>query len=394
MEHTPTDRSDSIRTRLWIALCVLAVLPAADLWLVEALNRQHHGEQQRPPAPAVHRFAFDDSGKLRDDPSDRAPRTSTEQDKTPEAAPRAREFGTVQSTVVAIAPVTSPLAASPSFWLVSESAMALLSIAVLFSVALGFVLSAALAVGRMTSHRGFDRPAGAATAGAARTDGRETSRDAYRLAEQLRLDIGEMVHAMRSPIAVVVAYAERLKSVMPSSDARAQRAIDAVGVSGAQLNDLLDGAWRKGNELASLFLAERHIVDLAEILRDVAADESASLVPGRIVLGDAETSRVSAPPGALEGLVDACLSTILADRTCSRVIVTADTANGLARLHLAAERDPTAVAGTTDELSEQEGSPLLVRATRTVAMLGGSLTIAAADGGVRSITMTLPACEV
>lgn len=392
MEHTSTDRSDSIRTRLWFALCVLAVLPVANLWLVEALSRQHPGEQQRPPVPAVHR-SFDDSDKLRDDPSGRTVRASTEHDKTSESTPRAREFGTVQSTVVAIAPATSPLAASPSFWLVSESAMALLSIAVLFSVALGFVLSAALAAGRISPHRVFNRQAEAAPVGATRADQHETSCDARRLAEQLRLDIGEMVHAMRSPIAVVVAYAERLKSIVPSGDVRARRAIDAVGISGAQLNDLLDGAWRKGNELASLFLAERQVVDLADILRDVAADDNASPDPGRIVMGAAGTSPVSAPPGVLEEVVDECLSTILGNRACTRVVATADTANGLACLHLAVERETAEIAGAT-ELSEQEESPLLVRATRTVAMLGGNLTIAAAEGGVRSITMTFPTYAV
>jgi hypothetical protein len=198
----------------------------------------------------------------------------------------------------------------------------------------------------------------------------------------------------RSPvIAVVVAYAERLKSVVSMGDLRAYRAVEAVGISGAQLNELLDGAWRKENELAALFLAERYPVDLAEILRNAVEEESESLDPARVVVGDARVSNVSAPPGVLERIVDECLSTMLSDRSCVRVVATVETARGLACLHLAAERDPSTAIPAADEMDVLEEMPLFVHAARTVTLLGGNLTVVPGEGGARSITMTLPAYE-
>lgn len=393
MEHTSFERSESIRTRLVVALCVLAVLPAANLWLIETLNWQQHGERQRPPALATHRSGIDDPHKMRDGSLGPPAAASSERGMPSEVASRAREFGAVQSTVVAIAPVTSPLAASSSFWLVSETTLALLSTIILFSTALGLVGSAALAAGRMPSPQGSNRHAVAPVADASGVDRHEVSRDASRLAEQVRVDIGEMVHAMRSPIAVVVAYAERLKSVVSVGDLRAYRAVEAVGISGAQLNELLDGAWRKENELAALFLAERYPVDLAEILRNAVEEESESLDPARVVVGDARVSNVSAPPGVLERIVDECLSTMLSDRSCVRVVATVETARGLACLHLAAERDPSTAIPAADEMDVLEEMPLFVHAARTVTLLGGNLTVVPGEGGARSITMTLPAYE-
>ena len=377
-----------------MALCLLAVLPATNLWVVEALDRQHHGKRDGASPLTTHLSALNDPGKLREDLSGQEPKSSSEQGKPSDTTQRAREFGTVQSTVVAIAPIASPLTASPSFGFVSEPTVALLSNAVLFSAALAFLLSAVLAAGRPSSRPGSAGPAQATTAGAVQAEQREVSCDAHRLAGQLRCDIGEMTHAMRSPIAVITAYAERLKNVIPANDARAQRAIEAVGVSGSQLNELLDNAWHRGHELASLFLAERQPVDLATILRDATAEEDETLQAEHVAMGTAEASSVWAPPGALEKVVDELLDTILCNRPHAPVIATVETANGLARLHLAFEGAPAATASSTETTSSLEGMPLLMSANRTVAMLGGNLTATADENGVSSITMVLPSSDI
>lgn len=377
-----------------MALCLLAVLPVTNLWVVDALDRQHHGKRDGTSTVVTHLSALNEPGKLREASSGQEHKPSSEQGKPSDTTLRAREYGTVQSTVVAIAPIASPLTASPSFGFVSEPTVALLSNAVLFSAALAFLLSAMLTAGRPSSRASSTLHAQATTAGELQAERREVSCDAHRLAGQLRCDIGEMAHAMRSPIAVITAYAERLKSVIPASDARAQRAIEAVGVSGTQLNELLDNAWHRGHDLASLFLAERHPVDLAAILRDATAEEDETLQADHVTVGNAEASNVWAPPGAVERVVDELLDTILCNQPRARLIATVETAKGLARLHLAFEGDSAATANSTETTCSLEGMPLLMNANRTVSMLGGNLTATADESGVSSITMILPAADV
>ena len=359
------------------------MLPAANFWVVEALDRQHHGDGARPSTLASHHPLLGTSEKTTGDVSGQSAGASTESARSPEAIQRPREFGTVQSTVVAIAPIASSLAASRSSWLVSEVTAALLLTGVLFSAALAFVLSAVLAAGRTSSG------SGAASHGPQASD-RDVSCAAQLLAEQLRCDVSEMAHAMRSPIAVITAYAERLRSVVATNDTRAQRAIEAVGISGAQLNRLLDGAWQKGNELASLVLAERHAVDLAAILRDVVAEESEMLERGRVAIDDVGAAKVSAPPGVMERIVDELLGTLLANSPSSRVIASIGAENGLVRLILALEKGPASAVNSVEIPSSREELPLLASAERTVSMLGGTLTTISGEGGVMSVTVALP----
>jgi hypothetical protein len=355
--------------------------------MVEALDRQHRGEGEQPSTLANHLPVSGAIGETPGDLSGLKARPSTGQDKPSESLPRAREFGAVQSTVVAIAPIASPLAASRSFGFASEATMALLLSVILFSAALVFVLSAALAAGRTSPNS--DSAGHALQAGR-----RDVSRAAQLLAEQLRCDVGEMAHAMRSPIAVITAYAERLKSVVPANDVRAQRAIEAVGLSSAQLNRLLDGAWQRGDELASLFLAERYPVDLAAILHDVAAEDSEMVQPGRIAMGDIRAGKVAAPPGIMERIVDELLETLLGNSPCARVVATVGAENGLICLHLALEEEPPADANSVEMPSTPEELPLLASADRTVSMLGGTLTTITGEGGVRSVTVALPESDV
>lgn len=359
------------------------MLPAANLWVVEALDRQHHGDGERPSTLASHHPLLGTPEKTTGDVSGLSAGASTETARSPEAMQRPREFGTVQSTVVAIAPIASSLAASRSSWLVSEVTAALLLTGVLFSAALAFVWSAVLAAGRTSSG------SGAASHGSQASD-RDVSCAAQLLAEQLRCDVSEMAHAMRSPIAVITAYAERLRSVVATNDTRAQRAIEAVGISGAQLNRLLDGAWQKGNELASLFLAERHAVDLAAILRDIVAEESEMLERGRVAMDDVGAAKVSAPPGVMERIVDELLGTLLANSPSGRVIASIGTESGLVRLILALEKGPASAVNSVEIPSSREELPLLASAERTVSMLGGTLTTISGEGGVMSVTVALP----
>lgn len=360
------------------------MLPAANLWVVEALDRQHHGDGERPSTLASHRPLLGTSEKTTGDVSGLSAGPSTEPVKSSEAMQRPREFGTVQSTVVAIAPIASPLAASRSSWLISEVMAAVLLTGVLFSAALVFMLSAVLAAGRTSSGSG---PASHAP----QASDRDVSGAAQLLAEQLRCDVSEMAHAMRSPIAVITAYAERLKSVVATNDTRAQRAIEAVGISGAQLNRLLDGAWQRGNELASLFLAERHSVDLAAILHDVVTEESETHQCGRVTVGDVGTGKVSAPPGVMERIVDELLGTLLGNSPSGRVIASVGSENGWVGLHLTLGEGPVADANAVEMLSSPGELPLLASAERTVAMLGGTLTTITGEGGVMSVTVALPA---
>jgi signal transduction histidine kinase len=210
------------------------------------------------------------------------------------------------------------------------------------------------------------------------------SADLRRLAEQVRLDVADTVHAMRSPLGVIAGSMDAIRRTIPREDARALRAVQLVELATERLVTTVDGSWLSVRALSSFFLAPWKRVDLGRILLNVAGRSfgEAGSPSNRIrFCVDAECP-VSAPDDVLEFAVEGLLRTL-----CD--VLPADLALTVA-VFCEGEEVCLEVRGPGDALEKAVAPLVPPDTTRTISLLGGRVKAGAFGQDGRSIRLVLP----
>lgn len=205
------------------------------------------------------------------------------------------------------------------------------------------------------------------------------------LAEQTRQDACETAHAMRTPISIIIGYAAILKRSIPSDNAKALRAIEAINVSTVRLNSIVDEAWARALAVANLMQTHRERVVLRELAASIVGASSA-----RFVICDAgiETS-VYGPRAAIEEVVRAVIEAFAAEALDGKPpMIRFAAGDGIMWLQVGrAEADRKAAAA--DDLGLTRW-PRLHQAARTARLLGGSMDVLATEERLQRAIVELP----
>lgn len=341
------------------------------LWTIAQLDRTHRALQGMSPAALA--LSFDDSVMPIGSPgrstqagtvtsvASKAPLPTIETPTVPPAKPAAHDAAAVEM-------MTTPLSYRHSLEMTVSAAGTFL----LGGLALAMIFSIARSGPRRTN------AATGATVG-------DPVRLLAGLAEQTRHDARETVHAMRTPISIIIGYSDMLKRSVPPDNAKAQRAIEAINVSTVRLNGIVDETWARALAVANLMQRERELV----VLREVAAS-IVGINPARFVICDAaiDTS-AHGPRAAIEEVVRAMIETFAAEGPDAKA-ATIRFAGGDSTIGLQvrrAEADPKATA--VDDLSRNRW-PRLHEAARTARLLGGRVTVLVAEGRLQQAMVELP----
>jgi signal transduction histidine kinase len=350
-----------------VALAAVALMPLLHLWAIDQLDRTHRALHRMSPTTLA--LSFDDPVTPIGSPkrstqagtvASKAPLPTVETPNVPPAKPTAHDAAAVEM-------LTTPLSYRNSLEMMVSSAGTLL----LTGLALAMIFSIARSGPRDT------------TTAAGGTLG-EPVRVLTGLAEQTRRDAREAVHAMRTPIAIIIGYSDMLKRSVPPDNAKAWRAIEAINVSTVRLNDIVDEAWARALAVANLMQSERELVVLREVAASIAGTSSA-----RFVICDAgiETS-VHGPRAAIEETVRAVIETFAAQGPGGTPTIRFAAGDGTIGLEIRrAEADPKATA--IDDLGLNRW-PRLYEAARTARLLGGSMAVRATEDRLQQAIVELP----
>jgi signal transduction histidine kinase len=205
------------------------------------------------------------------------------------------------------------------------------------------------------------------------------------LAEQTRRDARETVHAMRTPISIIIGYSDMLKRSVPPDNAKAQRAIEAINVSAINLNGIIDETWARALAVANLMQSERELVVLREVVASAVGTSSA----GFVVCDAAIDTSAHGPRAAIEEVVRAVIETFAAEepngKTPTIRFAAGDGTIGLQIRRTEADMNATAV----DDFGFNRW-PRLHEAARTARLLGGRMAVVAAEGRLQQAFVELP----
>ena len=318
-----------------MALCAIALMPVLHLWAIDQLHGTHRALHRMSPATLA--LPFDDSiGSNGPLPAVETPTT------------RSSYWNSLEM-----------MASSAGSVLLGG-----LALAMIFGIARGGPWDAIAAAG--------------GTLG-------EPMRALAGLAEQTRRDVRDTVHAMRTPIAIIMSSSDMLKRSVPPDNAKALRAIDAIDACTLRLNGILDGAWARALAAANLMQSQHELI----ALRDVAA----SIVgPGsvRFVICDAalETS-VYGPRPAIEELVRAVIETFAAEGPDAKApMIRFAVGDGTIELQVG-RADADLKAAPVDDLGSDRWRRLH-EAARTARLLGGSMDVLATNDQLQRVSVELP----
>ena len=368
---------------LWIrtglAIGAIAVLPFVNLVAIDELDRLHRQSPATLTAPLT-AFAFD-------------PAT------TPPAG-SARIAGTTMSTAssgsgghakaeMPRAPVPTPspviqtttaqvLAVPLSYWVSQRMMLSFVGSLVLMALAIAAIIGIAREARRRVQ---LDVPLVAATRDAAGDHA-----EVQRFAEQVRSDARDAVHAMRTPLSIVIGYTASLRRRLPAGDPRVARALDAIELSASNLGDSIDEAWDKASSLQAFAEAPREPVDLSEVLS--SALDSRIAVP-RVTPWPVHRN-VLAPRAWLEDMIQDVVDAFETDAPDGD-------------LALAFHEDDATIGFVLEIKGDGDGHPVeplclkswpsLVDARRTINLLGGRMTVMAATvdrDRLRKVLVALP----
>lgn len=215
-------------------------------------------------------------------------------------------------------------------------------------------------------------------------DGAGRRMEMQRFAEQVRSDARDVVHAMRTPLSIVIGYTASLRRHLPAGDHRVVRALDAIELSASSLGESLDDAWDKASSLQAFVEAPHEAVDLCEVL--------ATVVDSRIAVPCATQwpvhRHVLAPRAWLHTMIQEVVEAFETDSS---------------DLALSFHEDAAATGFTLEINGDEEchpveplcvrGWPSLVDAGRTINLMGGSMTVTAATvdpDRLRKVSVVLP----
>jgi hypothetical protein len=353
-----------------VALAAVTLLPLLHLWTIDQLDRTYRAYYRMSPAtPAL---TFDDS-------------------VTPTGAPkRSTQAGTVTNIASSAPPskagapnvsLAKPTAHDPaavgmltplSYWHSLEMMVSSAGTLLLGGLAFAMIFSIA-----RSGPRGINPAAGGILG--------EPVRALAGLAEQTRLDARETVHAMRTPISVIIGYSDILRRSVAPDDAKARRAIEAIDISTARLNGIVDEAWARALAVANLMQSERDVV----VLREVAAS-IAGIGSERFVICDAAiATSVHGPRAAIEEVVRIVIETFAAEALGGKT-ATIRFAGGDGTIGLQVRRaEADLKAAAVDDMGLNRW-PGLREAARTARLLGGGMAVLATDDRLQQVTVELP----
>jgi hypothetical protein len=394
-----TNLAADLRTRLrrLALLAIVALLPLVNLWTIDQLDRQHRSAPEQPGNALVRSFALD--GPWRTSPTRVDAALATAGPDAPGPVLRKSEAPPAQMPIIATVgpPATKTLMTPPSYWHSPEMVVAFLINAGLVGLAVALVLGVGIplpAQGSASQGSASEVPAIARREVIA-SDAGDTEAYAQdnvrRLAHQVRQEVGDTVHALRTPISIIMGFSDALKRTIPQDNVKAWRAIEALDVSTGRLNSAVDRAWQRGDSLAHLFLVDRQRVDLAEVLQRKLADDSALLEQLMIEPGCEQACRVIAPPSVIDKALDDVLATLeefASSRCTARLGCRAGEVTLSVDSHGATVEGEDVVVVDEHQLRKW---PKLCDAARNARMLGGHLTVAVGQQGPTKIVLTLPA---
>jgi hypothetical protein len=389
-----TSLAANLQTRLgrWALISIVTVLALVNLWTIDQLDRRHRSAPEPPGAALVKSFAQD--GPWHSSPTRVDAALATAGPAAPGPVLRKSEAPPAQMAIIATVgpPATKTLMTPPSYWHSREMIVAFMVNAGL----VGLAVALALGVGNRVQAQSSGSEARAighrevfvTDAGNAAVDSQD---NVHRLARQVRQEVGDTVHALRTPISIIMGYSDALKRMIPQDNPKAWRAIEALDISTGRLNSAVDRAWQRGDSLAQLFLADRQRVNLAEVLQRKLADDSTLLEQVMIEPGCEEACIVIAPSGVIEKALDdilADLEEVASARCTARLGCRAGEINlSVDSRGVAAEGEDVLVV---DEHQLRKW-PKLFDAARNARMLGGHLAVLAGQQGPSRVRFTLPA---
>ena len=369
-------RLGSPAVRLWIAAGLVTALPAFALWTLDALAHQKTAPaMELHPERIVRSFAPEDAVSSRAGALPTGGNSLVSNDASGVASPAKAPAPALHASNLATTP---PVAAIASTAVAPALELAWQKPEVMGPLS-AFLSFAGLAVALILS---VARDSGTALERAGERSAESLAADLRRLAEQVRHDVADTVHDVKSPLSVLIGSIDTLRRAVPREDPRASRAIQLADIAAERLVRTVDGAWHTGDGLAALFLTPRQRVDLGRILLDVPGNR---LGPCGLNLQCHATSDcfVSAPEGVLDHAVDSLFQTL-------RLVLPAGAALFCSAFVEGATVCLEISASSTAAL-EWEIDLLVSKDTaRTISLLGGSLEAFATGNDVRSIRLVLP----
>jgi signal transduction histidine kinase len=354
------------------------VLPAIALWTFDAL-----APQQAVPVAELHSekivrsFAPEDAVTSRTGAPRKGGDSLVANDVSGTASQVKAPVPALHASNLAMTPPPAAIASTavqvaPALELAWQKPEVMGSLAVFLSFA-GLAVALILSVARDFS---------TALEGAGERSAERLAGDLRRLAEQVRLDVADTVHDVRSPLGVLIGSIDTLRRAVPREDPRASRAIQLADIAAERLVRTVDGAWHTGDRLAALFLTPRQRVDLGRILLDVPGNR---LGPCGLNLQCHATSDcfVSAPEGVLDHAVDSLFQTLRLVLPAGTVLFCSAFVEGAT---VCLEISVSATAAPEWEID------LLVPkdAARTVSLLGGRVEAFTKGDDIRSLRLVLP----
>lgn len=377
-------RLGSPGARLWIAAGLVAALPAIALWSLDVLTPQRTAPAAELHSETIARsFGRDEAVTSRTG----APRLGGEafvvNDVSRGALPARAAAPALHSSNLTMTPPAAAVSLAavkvPSMlpWQLPE-VLGALAIYLAFS---GIAVALILSVARGLKSSPLLPPVIALEGTGVRPADRLAA-DLRRLAEQVRLDVADTVHDMRSSIAVFSGSIDTLRRTVPRDDARASRAIQRANIAAQRLVTMMDEAWHTGNALATLFVAPRQRVALGRILVDVSGDRMRSF---RLKLLCPPTTEcpVAAPEGVLELAIDRLFQT-LRDILPAGAVLSCSASDSSDKVCL---EICTSAAGALEWEIDRLVPP---DTALTVALLGGSLEAITTASDVRTLRIVLP----
>lgn len=314
-----------------MALAAVGLMPVLHLWAIDQLHSTHRALHQMSPATLNVR----------------------------PAKPTAHDAAAVEM-------LTTP----PSCWDSPEMMVSSAGSVLLGGLALAMIFS----IVRGGSRHGI--------AAAGRTLG-EPMRVLAGVAEQTRRDMRDTVHAMRTPIGIIMGCSDMLKRTVPPDNAKAWRAIEAINASTVHLNGIVDEA--RAVAVANLMQSQRELVTLRDLAASIIGPS-----PARFVICDAamETS-VYGPRAAIEELVRAVIETFAAEGPDAKAsMIRFAVGDGTIELQVG-RADSDLKAAPVDDLGSNRW-PRLHEAARTARLLGGSMDVLATNDQLQRVIVELP----
>lgn len=353
-----------------IAVGALALLAVVHLWTIDRLDAFHLAGYRASTAPLARSFKVDDL------PARSPLRSGNVGSATTASAGKAPPEALVPVPVVPASRDTASgeLQTAPlPYWHSRELILSLASFVVLLGLALAMIVSIA--------RSGVREPVRLLAQVAIQPA--NLVPELARLAEQTRADAREGVHAMRSPIAILMGYSDALKRSIPTDNVKAWRAVNAMEVATARLNRAVDEVWARADGLASLLQAERESLDLCDLASSIAAE-----APNRhIVFPAPALRRVLAPRTSLEKAVRSTFEVFTADSDAASVLAACSQTRSSVRLTV--RRDGPLQGEPVDDIGLKRW-PDLRETARLVGVLGGQLTARATTSKLQEVVLDFP----